>query len=33
MCYNTWTKLDENSDFGDDGDIEEADDNGSADEQ
>ena len=34
MCYNTWTKLGENSDCGDDDDDDEkADDDGSADEQ
>ena len=34
MCYNTWTTLDENSVGGDDsGVVEEADDDGSADEQ
>ena len=33
MCYNTWTKLGENSDCGDDDDDEKADDDGSADEQ
>ena len=32
-CYNTWTTLDENSDGGDDAGVEEADDDGSADEQ
>ena len=32
-CYNTWTTLDENSDCGDDDGVEEADDDGSANEQ
>ena len=33
MCYNTWTKMGENSDCGDDDHDEKADDDGSADEQ
>ena len=32
MCYNTCTRLDENSDCGDDDSVEEADDDGSANE-